>query len=202
MAEITMKPVTILTIENNADPKFIKTQAVTYERGDTIAVWEKTKTHNTVHVLVKNTDTNELLLVKQTRIPVLVEQPETRGITIEACAGIIDCYPDFANEPAMQARMVASAEVKEELGYLCEPETLTVLPPYIGSTGGSGSTCYPFYCEVTNDQFVGQHLGDDEDIEIFPLRIPEVRVFLENTTNIDATTRYLLYWYLATQKQQ
>jgi len=194
-----MKPVTILTIKNNTNPKFIKTQAVTYERGDTIAVWEKTKVHNTTHILVKNIDTDELLLVKQTRIPVLVEQPETHGVTIEATAGIIDCYPDFANEPAMQARMAASAEIREELGYLCEPETLIVLPTYIGSTGGSGSTCYPFYCEVTNDQFVGQHLEDDEDIEIFPIQAHKIHIFLENTTNIDATTRYLLYWYLATQ---
>ncbi len=197
ITRITMKSVTILTIENNANPKFIKTQAVTYERGDTIAVWEKTKVHNTVHILVKNVDTKELLLVKQTRIPVLVEQPETQGVTIEACAGIVDCFKDFSDYPQQQATLVAREEIREELGYEVHLEDLVTLPKYIGSTGGSGSTCYPFYCEVTDDQFVGQHLGNDEDIEVFPIQAHEIRVFLENTTNIDATTRYLLYWYLS-----
>jgi len=191
-----MKRVTIIAREPNLTPQFIKTELVTYEREGKQAFWEKTKVHNTVHVLVKNVDTNELLLVKQTRIPVLVEQPETHGVTIEACAGIIDCFEDKASVPQLRAKLVAKAEVYEELGYEVSLYDLTSLPKYIGSTGGSGSTCYPFYCEVTNDQSVGQHLGDDEDIEIVTILEKDVRLFAE-TTNMDATTRYLLYWYLS-----
>ena len=194
-----MKPVTIMSREPNLTPQFIKTELVTYEREGKQAFWEKTKVHNTVHILVKNVDTNELLLVKQTRLPVLVEQPETRGVTFEATAGIIDCHEDKAYIPEKQARYVARDEMREELGYRVLANQLIGLPTYIGSTGGSGSTCYPFYCEVTNDQFVGQHLGDDEDIEVITVPEKDVRLFAE-TTSMDATTRYLLYWYLATQQ--
>ena len=200
IGRITMKQTTINKVERIFDNPFQAVDKVTYTREGISNQWLKTKSHNTVHILVKNIDTNELLLVKQTRIPVLVEQPETHGVTYEATAGIIDCFEDFSDYPQQQATLVAREEIREELGYEVHLEELVVLPKYIGSAGGSGSTCYPFYCEVTNDQFVGQHLGEDEDIEVFSIQPHKLQAFLKNTTNIDATTRYLLYWYLVTLK--
>jgi 8-oxo-dGTP pyrophosphatase MutT (NUDIX family) len=161
-------------------------------------IWEAINNHDTVHILVYNKDTDKLLLTKQTRIPSL-----RRGIRfcIEACAGIIDKYEDYEDTPHRRARMIAADEIQEELGYKISPiNDLEALPKYIGSTGTSGSTCYPFYCQVTDEQFTGQQLKDNEDIEIFEISPCEIKVFLENTTNIDATTRYLLYWWLGVKR--
>jgi len=179
--------------------QFRSIDEVTYTRNGKQHKWIMSPGHDTVHILVYNTDTDKLLLVQQLRIPVLVNSPTNSATTVETCAGLIDKYESYAPTPNRRARMVAIEEVQEELGYRVNLDDLLQLPPYIGSTGGSGNTCHPFYCEVTDDQFVGQQLGEHEDIEVYELSPEQVNWFLLAQSNTDATTRYLLQWWLLNQ---
>jgi len=176
---------TITKREPLIDPSFIHTELISYTHNDKQLQWERVKAHNTVHVLVYHVDHNCLLLVKQYRPPV-------DAFTIECCAGIIDNFHD--KPPHLQALSIAAQEVYEELGYRTELEDFTALPPYIGSAGLTGSTCYPFYVEVHSDQDCGQQLTDTESIEIVYLDINNIDLVLANPLT-DASTRYLLQWY-------
>lgn len=194
-----LEPVFIHKVTPNDNPKFVKTEAIHYTRGSKLAktaVWERIVSHDTVHILVNNIDTKELLLVKQVRLPVLAKGNHVDGVTIEACAGIIDKYLSVYTSPLNRAQLIAIDEVREELGYLTVSTRLTKLPLYINSTGGSAATAYPFYCEVTDADYLGQQLEDSEDIAVLALPYSEVKEFLANTTNTDASTRYLLQWFL------
>ncbi len=190
-----LKPVFIHKQEPLTQPKFLtrSATAVSYTRGDKLGrqhIWEVGRSHGSVHILVNNTDTKELILVKQVRIPVLINQPNIHnGEVIECCAGLCD----MVDVPEC---MIARIELHEELGYNIDVERIEELPPYLASVGTTCGKCYPYYCEVTNADFVGQALGKDEDIVAFPLPYNDIKVFLENTVNTDATTRMLLQWWL------
>ena len=150
-----LKPVFIHGTTQNDNPKFIKTETVTYTVGDKLGTkqrWERIKSHDSVNILVNKTDTKELLLVKRVRIPVLVNNPDTDASVIECCAGIIDKYKYLDKVPKRRAWTIAVDEVREELGYKLDPYHLMDLPQFFSSVGSSGSTCYPFYCEVTDDE--------------------------------------------------
>lgn len=195
-----LKKVEITGIRENKTPKFLKTQLVEYKReGDKPGTWEMSLFPDTVHILVRNTDMDELLLVQQVRVPARVRGNHVS--TIEACAGIIDKYPELANQPSQRASLIAIEEVREELGYSIDVERLEVLPTYISGTGSSGGTCHPFYCEVTNEDFKGQQLEESEDIEIVVIPCKDARKFLTEFTNTDATTRSLVQWFLLNKEQ-
>ena len=194
-------------IHNNeqiTDNKFVNINNITYSVGDkfgSIKQWEKVSTMDSVHVLVYNTTSDELLLIKQPRIPVLVNTPSiSNGETFELCAGIIDGFSEYSDNPHLRALHIAKQEVREELGHDIPISKFEPLPTYIGSTGLTGSTCYPFYVETSHGTFRGQKLEESEFIDIIPIKSSELSVFLENTINIDASTRYLLYWWLFTHK--
>lgn len=192
-----LKKVTINSVTPNTSPKFVKTQALTYTReGSPEKTWEMIIQHDSVHILVNKVDSKELLLVKQIRPPVLHKYPSSKGVVIEACAGIIDKYPDLHENPEIRAALIAEEEVHEELGYkIPDTAVLRSLPPYLSSVGTAGNMCYPFYCEVTDSMFVGQQLESSEDIEV--LHIPHDNIKSMLTINhTDATTRYLLQWFL------
>lgn len=55
-----------------------------------ILSWEILESHSTVHILVDNIETKEILLVKQPRIPVLLRDQSQLGLCVETCAGLID----------------------------------------------------------------------------------------------------------------
>jgi len=187
--------VEIISTERVFTNQFKSIDEVTYIRKGKQHKWIMSKGHDTVHILVYNTTKCKLLLVKQSRIPVMFNKDHYGdGTTIEACAGLIDGFTAYSGID--QARLTARAELYEELGYQVPATNLTELPRYISGTGSLGSSCYPFYCEVTDDQFVGQCLGEHEDIEVYELLPERVNWFLSNRSNTDATTRYLLQWWL------
>ena len=195
---MSLKKVQIVEAVDGLQPQFMKLPTrLKYQReGEDARFWEMSNGHDTVHVLVNKVDSGEILLVKQIRPPVLHKHPDTQGIVFEACAGLIDKYEEYAQVPIRRARMVASEEVHEEVGYKVRFQDLVGLPTYMSNVGMSGGTCYPFYCEVTDADFIGQKLEPSEDIEVFHLKYNLVKAFLEQTTNTDATTRNLLQWFL------
>lgn len=187
-----MKKVTILYEEDNLNPKFISTRKITFKREgeDSIRNWEIVKSHNTVHILVDNIETEELLLVKQVRIPVLNKSPETEGICYEMCAGIVD-----KDIPIIK---IAEEEILEEIGYQVKPENISLIKKAKSGLGSSGNDCYYFSAKVTESDKVNEGGGlDSEDIEVVKIKYKNVEKFTFSDIITDSTTMFLLtYWLL------
>ena len=189
-----LEPVKILDTYEDGVQKFIKHKSVLYQRkGTKIAEWEMINAHNTVHIIVDNTTTQELLFVKQVRIPVLVNNPDTDGTVIECCAGIIDKYVD--TPPLTRALLIAQDEIKEELGYSIKLIDIKPIKLLKASVGMTGTTAHLFSAKVTNQEYTGQQLSSLEDIEVIKVSYDKVLEFLEHSTT-DATTMFLAHWWL------
>ena len=192
-----LKPVFIHNTGPNLKPKFVQTAATTYTVGSKLAspikTWEHIKdAHDSVHILVADTETEELLFVKQVRIPVLVRD-QGNGEVTECCAGIIDHYQSAF--PERRSELVARDEIKEELGYEVPTNKLLRIKELKSSVGTAGTTAHTFYTEVTPKEFVGQHLTRDEDIEVIRVPFNDVESFM-GTATTDAVTMFLVQWWL------
>ena len=199
-----MKKVFIHDISDTTEHKFVKpAKLAKYTVGNKFGkthFWElMTEPKDTVHVLVLDTSSSSILLVKQVRIPVLVNQPNIEnGEVIEACAGIIDKYANDGLSDLDRARAIAVDEVHEELGYQINSSMLNTLPYMLSNVGMIGSINYPFFCTVDDSLFVGQSLQDGEDIDIIKLDASKASIltFLSTENRTDAITKYLLQWFL------
>lgn len=171
-------------------PKFIKPLQVEYLQGaKNPKHWEMIKQHGSVHVLVDNTETEELLLVRQVRIPVLVNNPDTTGEVVECCAGILD--------KGFTAKETAIAEIQEELGYMVYMNNIHEIRTLKSSVGTAGSTSHAFYATTTESANVGQNLGEGEGIDIVRIPYDEVSNALDSE-DTDAMTLYLVQWWACT----
>ena len=187
-----MNRITINSVEPNSAPKFFKTELINAIRDDGLELkWERIKGHDSVHVLVDNIDTKSLLLVRQVRIPVLVNDPESGGIVIEACAGLVD-----KDKPLEQ---IVIEEVQEELNFYPvenKPQYIKTLKAFVG---GSGTNAHLYTLKVRESEF-GSNEGrlHEEDIETVEIPYNKVREWIDDTTVIsDGTTNFLLtHWLL------
>ncbi len=178
-----MKKVIIKSVEENKSPRFVKTNFVTAEREGVEFTWETVKSHDSVHVMVFNCTTNEVLLVKQVRIPVLVNGSKD-GIMYEACAGIVD--------KDLPLSYVVKEEILEELGYDVDVSNIDYIRSLRHSVGTNGSTGYLFYATTTESEKVSEGGGiHDEDIEVVRIPLSEVDEFISNVET-DAVTMFLL----------
>jgi len=186
-----MKTIKILNRKPLTKPKFIKAELVTYQRdNEESRQWEVLQGFDTVHILVKNTDTNKFLLVKQNRIPVAVKNAN-QGICIECCAGIIDKYKDYL--PNKRAKLIARDEIFEEIGYhKTDVDEIELVDTLLSSVGTVGSKQYLFYCEVNNSEYAGQHLEPDEEIEVVKYTEEELDNVVLKEQYTDAVTKYLI----------
>lgn len=188
-----LKHVKITNLSTLEKPKFLNTQHVVFTRDGEPNTWEMVKQHDSVHVIVQNTDSYEILLVKQVRIPVLVNNRDTDGAVIECCAGIIDGYA--GSTPSEQARCIARDEVRQELGYEITEYMLEHIQTFHASVGTAGSTSHAYYAEVTDDMFIGQDLSDNEDIEVIRIPVDELELYIRNART-DAVTLFLTQWLI------
>lgn len=175
-----LKPVTIKKIEDCPNPRFSKVQLVTAERDGEEFKWEMSPGADTVHIAVLNTTTNKFLYVRQVRVPVLVNDPDTEGKVVECCAGLIDKDKDV--------KQIAIEEVLEELGYAVDPERMIYFKAIKSSVGKAGVQANLFFAGVSDFERVndggGVHGEDIEIVEVAPLEA--VRMLMNETT--DAVT--------------
>lgn len=183
----------IVNITKLNEPKFIKTFGVDYEVNEKINKWEMVERHDSVHVLVHDTSKDELILVKQNRVPALVKT----GIAevIECCAGIVDKYE--GENLNTRLRKIAVEEVREEIGYVISTDDLIQYAPILSSVGTSGSSVYLFSCKIDeNTEYLGQLLGEHENIEVYRIKAKDAKLFLLNETRTDTTTKLLISSWL------
>ncbi len=188
-----LKPVNVIEVVENTTPKFVESITVKYQReGEAVRSWEMVKRHPSVHVMVYNKTTDEFLVVKQYRIPVLLnsidemsEGSYVPGVVYEACAGLIDSDHD--------ADVIVQNEILEELGYSVRLDQILPVRFLKSSVGLSGVDALTFYAEVTEDQKVNAGGGlENEDIEVVRIPCEEIFDFIydpEITT--DAITMFL-----------
>ncbi len=191
-----LKKVKLHNIQPQPNPEFLQPNVVHYSREGQDSLWEIIKSHDTVHILIDNIDTQELVFVKQVRIPVLVNNPRTDGAVVECCAGIIDKYPELAtHHPKERALQIAQEEIREELGYAVELDDIVPIKQLKSSVGMSGTTAHLFYATVEESDYIGQQLSMFEDIEVVKVPYANVEEFINDATT-DATTMFLTCQWL------
>lgn len=186
-----MKKVKIISVEENKTPKFVKTNLIKAEREGEEITWESVKGHDSVHVIVDNTTTKEILLVKQVRIPVLVNDARNDGIVFEACAGLVD-----KDKSLLQ---IVQEEIVEELGYNAKIANIAFIKTLKSSVGKIGSNSSMYFATVTEDEKVSDGGGiHGEDIEVVRIPYDEVEAWMfEEKSGIDtdaATMFLMMYW--------
>lgn len=192
-----MKEVKIISEETNTAPKFIKTKLVTCERDGEEFKWECVESHDSVHILVDNYETNELIYVKQVRIPVLVRDDSKQGQVIEACAGIVD--------KDLPLEKIAIEEVEEELGYSPKPENISFIKTLRTSVGSAGAKSHLFLAQVSEADKISNGGGlPEEDIEVVRIKYEDLEeeLFFNDEIDTDAVTLFLTSYLVLIRASQ
>ena len=177
----------IISIEDNTNPKFIKTKKVVFEKDGKTMKWEIIEKHDSVHILVNNIETKEIFMVQQVRIPVFLKDTSLNGVMTEMCAGLVDKNKDLIE--------IAKEEVLEELGYNVDISNIKFLKTIKSSVGSSGNNANLFYVEINETQKVSNGGGIQlEDITILKIPYSKIDDFINNDKNyhFDAVSLYLL----------
>lgn len=138
-------------------------------------------------ILLYNPLTREIVLIKQFRLPVLLNS-DTDGFVIECCAGMLD------DLDPMQAII---KEVKEETGY--EVTQVTKIYEAFATPGAHTEKIHFYIAKYSENLKIAQGGGDSseqEDIEILHYRYDEIATLLKDGLIIDAKTIVLLQYAL------
>jgi len=147
--------------------------------------WNIAVMHDSIAVLLYETDTRSFILVKQFRPPVYLHNGD--GFTYELCAGLVDKKLPLAE--------IAREEIREETGYEVPLADLRAVTSFYTSVGKSGARQYLYYAEVTGRQRRSAGGGvENEDIEVIKLPRDRIRDFLYDESK--AKTPGLMFAFL------
>lgn len=138
---------------------------------------------NAVAVLPVDRNRKTVLLIRQLRIPPLVEHDT--GFPLEVCAGLID--------PGENAAEAAAREMKEELGF--RPHSLQPIGAILPSPGMLGEKLDLFLADYDHDDnagFGGGLADEGEDIEILEFTCRDLADLLRKGDLQDAKTVVLV----------
>lgn len=197
-----------VNVEPLSTSHFVKPYRMHYKQNDIKKIWDLICVHESVSVIIFNTDKKKLILVRQFRPAVYygcirpedrekssvntVKYPGTKGLTLELCAGIVDKNKDLAQ--------IAKEEVLEECGYEVPVKNFERIITYRSGVGVSGDPQTMFYVEVTNNMKVsvgGGLVSEGEMIEVVEMSIPELHIFLKQPeVNSPGGLLFALMWFL------
>lgn len=191
------------------DSPFVNPRRMIYFQSGKMKFWDFLQVHDIVVVIIFNITRKKLVLVRQFRPAVyhgivlksegdfqsidFEKYPPQMGITTELCAGLVD-------KEGLSKKEIAKAEILEECGYDVDLEQIEQIFEYKSDVASSSGTQTLYYCEVTDEQKVGEGGGvDDEMIEIVELSIGEVKARMgKGTTHISPPNSMLgLLWFLS-----
>lgn len=184
-------PMKITSRTTDFKPMFLKPVRVFAERdrpeGPEEIFWECIQSHDSVHVLLIDLNNREFILVKQVRLPVMLADPSSAGIVIEACAGLVD-----KNKPLST---IVKEEILEECGYDILERDIHFVRSFKKSVGMSGGNCITFIAYVSDSVKANQGGG------IHGENIVPIRVTFDNALPLvyggkamDTTTAFLLQY--------
>ncbi|XP_074593752.1 uridine diphosphate glucose pyrophosphatase NUDT14-like [Brevipalpus obovatus] len=148
--------------------------------------WDCLKTHDSVAIILYNTDHDTLIFVRQFRPSIVAASaleldidkgvirpnPKVSGYSIELCAGIID-------KEGKNAAEIAKEEVLEETGYDIPTSSLQFVTSSRSGIGVQAAVHSIFFATVCDKQKTSRGGGiDDERIEVIELSIEESRKLL------------------------
>jgi GDP-mannose pyrophosphatase NudK len=168
----------------------LKRYIITYTRQDRRKEKQIREIYNSgdgAAVLLYNPNEKKILLIRQFRLPVLLNGHKD-GFIIECCAGMLDeLHPEEA----------VIKEIKEETGYMVKDVT-KIYEAF--ATPGAHMEKIHFYTAKYNASMKvhegGGELSEQEDIEILEYGYDEIPELLQSGTIIDAKTIILLQWAL------
>ena len=154
--------------------------------------WEVLERGNAAAALLYNSNERQIILVKQFRMPALINGHDT-GFLLEVPAGMLE-NNDTSPETAMQR------ELLEETGYDI-PKLTKVFDAY--ATPGSSTERFSCFVGAYNKSMKTEKGGgldsENEDIEIIELDFDHAIDFIRNGQIVDAKT-ILLIQYLQIHK--
>ena len=130
-------------------------------------------------------------MVKQVRIPVLVNDRSQEGEVYEMCAGLVDKDADIDQ--------IVKEEILEECGYEVPLEDIQHVKTMKSSVGTVGSKSYAYVAVVNETMKVNEGGGlPEEDIAVIRIKFDEVYDFaFESDKHTDAVTMFLItYWMM------
>lgn len=136
-------------------------------------------------VFMYNKSTQNIILIRQFRMPTLMNGNET-GLLIETCAGLLD-----EDDP----ETCIKKEIEEETGY--KLDKVTKIFEAFMTPGAVTEKLYYFIAEYTDDMKVNAGGGLDEeqeDIEVLEMPFSEAVKLLNNGEIKDAKTILLLQY--------
>ena len=158
------------SIEPLKDPKFIKPMKINYTLNGKKKVWEAVKSHDSVSILLWHKDRDELIVVKQFRVPVL-NANQKDGMMYELCAGLVD-----KNKSNIE---IAKEEILEECGYDIDIKNIKEVSSFYTAVGMSGAkqTLYYAWCDDSMKVSDGGGL-EEEDIEVIYIPVKKAKEFM------------------------
>jgi len=156
------------------DGKFIKPAYATFKLNGQKRDWEIVNAKDSVAILIYNKDSNSFVCVKQFRPAVYAHNKDTKGITIELCAGLVD--------KELSLEQIASEEILEETGFRVEASSLKKITSFFTSVGFAGSKQHLYFIEVDESCRVSKGGGIDgeEMIEVVEIPIDKAIEFMYN----------------------
>ncbi|WP_345992586.1 NUDIX hydrolase [Sulfurimonas sp. HSL-1716] len=170
------------------NPSFVKPLLIHYKQNGIHRTWEAVKSHDSVSILLYNTDLDTFVIVKQFRPPVLLSN-ETDGMMYELCAGIVD--------KELSLKEIAKEEILEECGYDVPLEKIEEITSFYTSVGISGAKQTLFYAII--DEKMKQNEGgglEEESIEVVHIKKDEAKRFvLEKKYQKTPGLMVAFYWF-------
>lgn len=197
-----------VSVEPLTKSDFVVPYRMHYKQDGKKKIWDLVTLHESVSIIIYNTDKKKLIFVRQFRPAVYfsnvrqqdrncetvdtVKFPGEGGITLELCAGIYDKDKSLAD--------VAKDEVLEECGYDVPLENFEKVLTYRSGVGVSGDMQTMFYAEVTNAMKKTEGGGlqaEGELIDVVEMSIPEVRELLnQECVNCPGGFLFAIMWFL------
>ncbi|GHS88771.1 NUDIX domain-containing protein [Campylobacterota bacterium] len=160
-------------VEPLTNPRFVEPLRLSYEDNGVAKSWEFVKVHDSVAVLIYNTDRDEFVIVKQFRPPIYLHNND--GYTYELCAGILD-------KEKSEIETIGE-EIEEETGFSPPPERIERITSFYAAVGFAGSKQTLFFARVRDSDRVGRGGGvDTENIEVVTIKRAEARAFIFDET--------------------
>lgn len=166
----------------------LKEYIISYTRSDNTEEIQQREIYNSgdgAAVLLYNPDAQKILLIRQFRLPVLLNG-HTDGFIIECCAGMLD---------NLNPKEAIIKEIQEETGY--KVTQVTKIYEAFATPGAHMEKIHFYAATYQDDNKIKQGGGlvtEQEDIEVIEYPYEKIPELLESGQIIDAKTIILLQW--------
>ncbi|WP_323588099.1 NUDIX domain-containing protein [Aliarcobacter butzleri] len=183
-----------LEISTLEDTKFIKPLKVTFNLNGKRKTWEAVRSHDSVSILLYHTQKNAILLVKQFRVPVYLND-KSQTFTYELCAGLVD------KEKSLEE--IAIEEIDEECGYEVNKKDIQKVTSFFTNVGISGAKQHLYFAKIDESMKIHDGGGvNDEQIELYFLPINSIDEFIFDESKAKTPGLiFSLYWFLKNKSE-